>query len=913
MPPSTFGSGHFGEWIEDENGLPAYHYTCDQLNDPKAVTPTNPIWRLPTDHSHQVGNDRLVAVCSNYGYVQVRQDEGGPKFLNDYAPALGHFGGGFGYLCDEVLILSTFYPGPAESFGRIFGIGYFRKTVRNEGYIADQIIFAPFGDDPLLISQVTITNQKAATTKVRWIEYWGCQQYQFSHRAQVLSVIRRGKRSVPELRRELANRFEQHATVVANGSGLVNEPRFRGYTFAQKRQWAMAQFILSTIAKKTTGGALKPPVPEASLEDLRPPRVFLVSLDASADGMSTDEAAFFGPGGVVKPNGLAESLPESLSSEQGGSALLLERQLQLEPGESKTIYFAYGYLPGEIEVEPLLDKYRHNLPNLWKTSSEAWKADCIQLEIPGEPWVQRELTWHHYYLRSNLTYDSYFKEHILSQGHVYQYIMGFQGAARDPLQHALPFIYSHPEIVKEVLRYTLKEVLPDGEIPYGVTGAGMRMAVPYRPSDQELWLLWLASEYVLATRDRDFLDEVIPTFPIYGPKAGHETVSEMLARCYRHLTTVTGTGKHGLMRLSNGDWNDESVIGFVPKDQHESVRLHGESVLNAAFASYALTVYAQMLTWIGSGQQGTEAKNWAEAQRMAVHEQWTGKWFRRGWFSDELGWVGDDTLWLEPQPWAVIGGSAIQEQLRDLLNSIDTLVRKPSPIGAMLLDHSLEQIRSSPGVLTNAGIWPSINGTLVWALALVDGTLAWDEWKKNSLAYHAQAYPDIWYGIWSGPDAYNSVLSKYPGQTYFDENAQQGGEASTPFGSPVNWTDFPVMNMHPHAWPLYDTVKLIGAEFTVDGMQLSPCLPQDAYHFDSPLVGLEKSKDGYTGWYAPLNGGEWQIILRIPERERNLFTRLEVNGKPQPVQVGSDGEIRFAGESTPDNPLRWSLHTDEAV
>ena len=108
MPPKSFGSGNFGEWIEDEYGLPAYRYTCDQRREPRAVTPTNPVWRTSTDHSHQVGNDRLVAVASNYGYVQVRQDEGGPKFLNDYDPAQGHFAGGFGYLTDEQTVLGTY-------------------------------------------------------------------------------------------------------------------------------------------------------------------------------------------------------------------------------------------------------------------------------------------------------------------------------------------------------------------------------------------------------------------------------------------------------------------------------------------------------------------------------------------------------------------------------------------------------------------------------------------------------------------------------------------------------------------------------------------------------------------------------------------------------------------------------------
>ena len=34
----TYGSGHFGEWITDRFGLPAYRYTCDQISDEKAVT-----------------------------------------------------------------------------------------------------------------------------------------------------------------------------------------------------------------------------------------------------------------------------------------------------------------------------------------------------------------------------------------------------------------------------------------------------------------------------------------------------------------------------------------------------------------------------------------------------------------------------------------------------------------------------------------------------------------------------------------------------------------------------------------------------------------------------------------------------------------------------------------------------------
>ena len=43
--------------------------------------------------------------------------------------------------------------------------------------------------------------------------------------------------------------------------------------------------------------------------------------------------------------------------------------------------------------------------------------------------------------------------------------------------------------------------------------------------------------------------------------------------------------------------------------------------------------------------------------------------------------------------------------------------------------------------------------------------MAWDEWKKNTLARHADVYPDIWYNTWSGPDTLNSTVSKHPGET----------------------------------------------------------------------------------------------------------------------------------------------------
>jgi Glycosyl hydrolase 36 superfamily, catalytic domain/Glycosyltransferase family 36 len=899
----AYGSGHFGVWITDSFGLPAYRYTCNQVSDPKAISPVHKEWRSPTDHTHQVGNNRIVAAVSNYGYVQVRQDEGSPKFLNDYYPEGNHFGAGIGYLSDGKETLSTFYSDKAASFERIMGQGYFQKIVKSRRYEIDQIIFAPFGDDPVLLSTVKLTNHGSEPAHLRWIEYWGAQQYQFSCRSWMEASLAH-QTDAAQLRRLFAARFAHEFKVLPKNAGLLDTQKFLGRSLEDEHKWES----IKALQKKNPLGSLGGPTPDfppgVSMEDLNPPSTFLVSLDNPFDGFTTNASAFFGTGGVEHPAGLSSKLAHNLDEHGTASAFLLERHLELRPRESRTFTFLYGYLPEGFQLDALVAKYNGDPSQLLQRSSAAWKSDGVRFSTPAAPWAERETSWHNYYLRSSMTYDSFFREHIISQGHVYQYVFGFQGAARDPLQHTLPFIFSDPAVVRGVIRYTLKEIQPDGSIPYGIVGSGVPMPSPFIPSDQEMWLLWTTSEYVLATRDKNFLNEKVIPYPHREASPNDPTVRELLGRAYSHLVNVIGVGKHGIMRLAKGDWNDGVVVGRVPEKFVEEVHEQGESVLNAAMACYVLDYYSRMLAYIGDATSAAEAHAKAEAQRKAVQENWAGQWFKRAWLGPDLGWIGEDRIWLEPQPWAIIGGAATSSQTQTLVDSINELLRKPSPIGAMILSKGEDTPSKRPGILENGGIWPSINGTLIWALALVDGNAGWEEWKKNSLAMHAEAYPDIWYGIWSGPDTYNSILSKSPGQTMFTEPVPDGQKSQADWG--LYWTDFPVMNMHPHAWPLYSSAKLLGLEFHKDGLTLQPKLPMPEYDFTSPLLGYKKSPDRITGWYAPAAAGRWEIELKLPGSELVRLTQLKINGKSETLSKSENG-IHFSGESQPGAPLHWEL------
>jgi hypothetical protein len=168
--------------------------------------------------------------------------------------------------------------------------------------------------------------------------------------------------------------------------------------------------------------------------------------------------------------------------------------------------------------------------------------------------------------------------------------------------------------------------------------------------------------------------------------------------------------------------------------------------------------------------------------------------------------IGDDRLWLEVQPWAILCGAADDAQARGLLEAIDAGPRAGSPLGARVKWPVPAGGAEHPrGEGTGGGVWYSVNMTLVWAAARVNAELAWDEWRRMTLSAHEQAYPGIWEGTISGPDSYNSPESRRPGGTW----AHPGGR--------IAMQAFPVGNLHSHAQPLLSYLRLLGVQPAADG------------------------------------------------------------------------------------------------
>ncbi len=81
--PTTEGSGIFGKWTVDKDGLPAYNYELDQYADARAQFPNSEGFDR-RDHWHQIGNRWVTALGSNDGTVQVYLGDRGGVFLNKF-------------------------------------------------------------------------------------------------------------------------------------------------------------------------------------------------------------------------------------------------------------------------------------------------------------------------------------------------------------------------------------------------------------------------------------------------------------------------------------------------------------------------------------------------------------------------------------------------------------------------------------------------------------------------------------------------------------------------------------------------------------------------------------------------------------------------------------------------------------
>lgn len=822
--PSLDSAGAFGRWFTDEFGLPACEYTCDQAVDARAETFTT----CGPDRLHwaQFGSLRLNAMAANRGDVQVIESSRGLQWLNRFDPARFCPGGGIGVLKSGANSATDLYSPDKFRAGlrRVFGTFYFRKTFHADGFDVDHMIIAPCEDAAALVCELTIVNTSAERRAVDAMEFFGVNYWFMGLEMIVMPSGRRSYGPSP-VENAAAAALKQVRTLTGTDSDAMRRRFSDKFGFEHRFNADVGTLVQTPVWR----GGRRPDRDSRASKNYWPDSVFLAALNFTPDivvgdvgEMLSAAPALFADAGVTGNKGAA-----------GRPCLCLGKKLDLAPGESARLLLLYGYAP-ESEAAPAAarcaEKYRD--ARAAEVEGAKWGRRVAVFDAggaAGTEWVERETRWHSAHTLGAALRDDYFENHYLPQGGAYEYLHGFRGAVRDFAFFTVALVYLAPELAREMLEFCMRLQTRSGRIMYASYNYGQAggAIVHTHPSDLQLFLLWALTEYVFFTGDYAFLDKEIPFYP---KESGAATVRERVLLSIDYIFERIGAGAHGLLRVGDGDWSDG--ISLFALDRGAFTK-KGESSFTTAMALYALPRAASL---IGDTHpdKAAELTRRTGQLRDAVLSAWNGRWFFRGY--DGLGNpIGDDTLFLEHHTWLLISGALPDDMARTVMENIRRILDEPSPFGQMIL-YPPARTRFNiyeKGWDVNGGVWYAMNFLLSWGYSMYDPALGWAAFRKNSLARRAETHPDIWYGLWTGPDAYNAHHAPRPGETYYH--------------LPTPMTDFPAMNLNLHANFLLALIKLCGIEPSREGLSVRPRIPLERFRLRTPVIDVE------------VNGGEARV------------------------------------------------------
>lgn len=822
--PCNRGSGIFGEWQTDESGLPSYFYGLDHRRDARASYPVTELDADsdaidPREHWAAFGNRRINAMFFNDGHVEVVTQDRGVEHLNKLDLEQGNVAGGFGYVDDGDATWCTAYRwrplGAATT--RRFGMGWAETSIVHRAIRLTRTMAAPPGDASALVSDVVIENLADTERTLSHYEVWDVGRRPVEINWVVSGSLLAGAPASARAQRDERNAmFSEHARF---------DPERRAVAIERIHQLSEPP----------------PSLTEPDAVDYYPGWPFLAALDAPVDDVFVDQRAFFGAGGPADPTavrdrhpglgssgfltGTATSAPRSALGQP--HVLVLKSTLSLRPGQSRRLRYAYGYSRWGEPPGPDIDALS-SIDDVRGAYADHMRERMFLFATERDPALHRELAWHSYQLETSVGRRDYWQGHVVPQGSAYLYLHGADGAARDLGLFAVPLVYTDPPLAKEELRLYMGIQLVDGSFSYALQGHGMidDAGIHTAPSDLALFFLWAVGEYIGATGDLALLGEAAPFYPREARPSA--TGWDHLTAAVRHQFDTVSTGEHGLIRVQTGDWSDGIVV--AAPDRQLAID-KGESIPNTQMAVAVLPRIADLIE-TRDPALSEEIRDRALGYRQALADQSNGTFFYRAYYGDGIP-VGADAIDLEAQVWALIGDTAGDDAARRrLIDAIAAELDDPSAIGATLQ--------------AGGQVWPAISALLTWGYARHDAERAWRHMSRNTMTSHALAFPEIWYGIWSGPDGLRS------------DTGWAWASQVTPM------LDFPVQNNNQHAMPILAALRLAGVDATSAGILVAPPTVDEAYALSCRLLDLSLSGDVVSVRYRPSGASARRLLVRPP-------------------------------------------------
>jgi len=963
--PTEEGSGNFGRWILDENGLPAYQYEMDQYADPRAVY-ANSENLDRRDHWHQIGNHRITGLASNDGTVEVYLCDRGGVFLNRFEAWTYYRPGGWLILTLTRIArrVIQFVIKLLQPRSPIKPLAFAQAQLAPEkdhprGAITPEVL-AQINQPAAFSAQSTATAQTAVKARTSIPDTYAGGFSYLDDGAHTWATAYRYRPTQAQTRRVFGIGYFETETTYENirvtrrvyapygdiptlladvkieniGSQAVDLRHYEYWDVNIQQlqlEWlrsglfgvsnddarrAINTRFNSSVEWDESARALRfrqelketasVSIDDSSDVDLYPSHVFLVSLNNQPDALYVNKSRFFGTGGAYQPDAVRQHRPGDAVDKwiaNTACCLIMRHDLHLTPGEQKNLRFAYGTSRPESALQ-FLDPFR--MPSeSFQTMTNDWKANMAYFSTGEDAVLQREMAWHSYYLLSATVYSAYHKTHLVPQGSAYLYLHGADGAPRDQALFTMPMSYLNPELARDMLRLIMRVTdAKTGQINYAFAGHGFvsdGLGIHTKPSDLDLFLLLAICEYLSATGDMDFLDEEVPFYP--------PSQKPLCADGITVLDHIRAAVKHIFTGIGIGD---DDLIKVGSGDWSDSIVL--ETSLRDGPGPFGVT-------YTNSKERGESVPN----SQMALYVLPLLAKIIEPYDPQLVAFIYDtpnepsrierlaaavSRQW-NPKGWY---NRAVLRGFRDNKIQIDHFSLEAQPWALIsglaaendtedTLIEKIDQFLDRPSLI-GAGL---IEGGMVWPA--VSQLLTWAYARCNRVEL-------AWRSLNRNTFAMHSHV--YPNvwfNTWSGPDGINGFGSASPgetWASPITpMTDFPVMNANQDALSLLGLLRVCGIEPAPkgDGLTIHPRVPRDHFVLDLPLLRLEVSPGKIAGEYRAAVSGSRKLYIHIPNKATNVTASLngQVIADLPPQQNPVALSLTFDKGQSISFEVRWTL------
>ncbi len=413
--------------------------------------------------------------------------------------------------------------------------------------------------------------------------------------------------------------------------------------------------------------------------------------------------------------------------------------------------------------------------------------------------LAREYRWKTGQVQGWALLRDFYGKYATPQGSLYLYKQGWDGAPRDLDQIVPAMTRVNPELARQILEMMMAVQVSNprvadwgpGNRSYGFYGYGCAglvtqpckgplAAAPFGVrSDLDQSLLWAFNEYARSLDEAEFATWLTGAdIAFYPPGSIPPTVAgttplDHVRAAFYHLRDTVGVGKHGLVRLRDGDWNDSVITIFLYNGHLLSPniqRVAAESIPSSAMALSVLPDTAEIVRPYDpslADEMLAFATELVPGLRGAFDHDPASPWFGRAWMKDIFGrWIliESDHINVYAQVWALQNNNFVEfgvlsesEQI-NLLELIHERVDSTSRIGTPTVSRfaHLGFPANSPYAQGSLRSWSSMRSLLAIAYGRFATTrrLAWQELWNSSFANYAELFPSSWAGVLSGPDGW---------------------------------------------------------------------------------------------------------------------------------------------------------------